>query len=92
MDPSKSTDSLEKYVNYTNMQNPGLFILFKLDKVKLINNLAPSYSNYFNNQSKKYNWSKEELQLYLQPCASNIILFEKVFFHGNFENLILKMS
>jgi mRNA deadenylase 3'-5' endonuclease subunit Ccr4 len=78
MEPSKSTDSLEKYVNYTNMQNPGLFILFKLDKVKLINNLAPSYSNYFNNQSKKYNWSKEELQLYLQPCASNIILFEKL--------------
>jgi len=78
MEPSKSKDSQEKYVNYTNMQNPGLFILFKLNKVKLINNLAPNYSNYFYNQSKKHNWSKEKLELYLQPCVSNIILFEKL--------------
>jgi mRNA deadenylase 3'-5' endonuclease subunit Ccr4 len=78
MEPPKSKKSLEKYKDYTNNKNPGILIMFKLNKLKIINNLAPDYYNYFNDLSKKYNWSDKELQTHLQQCVSNIILFEKL--------------
>ena len=77
-DPAKSKETLEKYMYYTNEKNPGILIIFKLDKLKLVNNLAPDYVNYFYNQQKEHNWSDKELKLRLHQCASNIILFEKL--------------
>ena len=77
-EPPKSKESLEKYTNYTNIKNPGNLIIFKLDKLRLINNSTPDYINYFNNQSIKYKWSDDKLKSYLEPCVSNIILFEKI--------------
>ena len=77
-EPPKSKKSIENYLNYTHAQNPGILILFKLDKLRLVNNLAPDYSNYFINQQKIHDWSEEKLQAHLQQCASNIILFEKL--------------
>ena len=64
MDPPKSPETIEKYKDYTNSKNPGILIIFKFDKVRLINNLAP---NYFN---------KELVEQI--PCVSNIVLFEKL--------------
>lgn len=77
-EPPKSKKSIENYLNYTHAQNPGILIMFKLDKLRLVNNLAPDYSNYFIKQQKEKSWSEEKLQLHLQQCASNIILFEKL--------------
>jgi mRNA deadenylase 3'-5' endonuclease subunit Ccr4 len=77
-DPPKSTKSLEKYKDYTSSKNPGIMIMFKIDKLKLVNNVALDYSNYFINQQKEHGWSKEELNSRLRQCASNIVLFEKL--------------
>ncbi len=77
-EPPRSKESAKKYIGYTSAKNPGIMILFKLDKLKLVNNLAPDYSNYFINQQKEKAWSEEELKLHLQQCGSNIILFEKL--------------
>ncbi len=77
-EPPRSKDSQKNYVNYTSSKNPGILIIFKLDKLKLVNNYAPDYSNYFINQQIKNNWTEEELKSHLQQCASNIILFEKL--------------
>ena len=64
MDPPKSPETIEKYKDYTNSKNPGILIIFKFDKVRLINNLAPDYFN------------KELVEQI--PCVSNIVLFEKL--------------
>lgn len=77
-EPTKSKESLKNYIDYTSEKNPGILIIFKLNKLKLVNNLAPDYLNYFYNQQKEHNWTEEELKLRLQQCASNIILFEKL--------------
>lgn len=77
-DPPKSKESLKNYMNYTSEKNPGILIIFKINKLKLVNNLAPDYINYFYNQQKEHNWTEEALKLRLQQCASNIILFEKL--------------
>ena len=77
-EPPRSKESQKNYLDYTSAKNPGILILFKFDKLKLVNNLAPDYSNYFTNQQKEHKWSEEELKLHLQPCASNIVLFEKL--------------
>ena len=78
MEPPKSDKTMEKYINYTTIKNPGILIIFKFNKLKLINNLAPDYCNYFFNKSKTENWSTDKLEIYLQPCVSNIILFENI--------------
>jgi len=77
-EPPKSKKSSENYLNYTNAKNPGILIIFKLDKLRLVNNLAPNYFNHAINQQKEHGWTEEELQLHLQPCVSNIVLFEKL--------------
>jgi mRNA deadenylase 3'-5' endonuclease subunit Ccr4 len=46
-DPPKSPKTVEKYKDYTNSKNPGILIIFKFNKVRLINNLAPDYNNNF---------------------------------------------
>jgi mRNA deadenylase 3'-5' endonuclease subunit Ccr4 len=77
-EPPKSKESRTNYKDYTSAKNPGILILFKIDKLKLVNNLAPDYISYFINQQKENKWSEEELKLRLQQCASNIVLFEKL--------------
>ncbi len=77
-EPPKSKESRTNYKDYTSAKNPGILILFKIDKLKLVNNLAPDYTSYFTNQQKENKWSEEELKSRLQQCASNIVLFEKL--------------
>ena len=77
-EPPKTKKSLEKYVDYTSAKNPGILILFKTDKLRLVNNFAPDYINYCINKQKENDWSEEELELRLRQTASNIVLFEKL--------------
>jgi mRNA deadenylase 3'-5' endonuclease subunit Ccr4 len=74
--PNRNEESLKKYKDYNHTNNPGNLIIFKLDKVRLINNTAPDYVNYFNRKANKYNWSPEKLDEYIKPAVSNIVQFE----------------
>ncbi len=75
-DPNKLESSLVKYRDYNNTKNPGNLIIFKLDKVRIINNTAPDYVDYFIRKSKKYNWDKKTTDSFILPTTSNIIKFE----------------
>jgi mRNA deadenylase 3'-5' endonuclease subunit Ccr4 len=75
-DPNKLVSSIVKYKDYNNSKNPGNLIIFKFDKVRIINNTAPDYVNYFIRKSKKYNWDKETLDNFILPTVSNIVHFE----------------
>ena len=75
-DPNKLDSSLKKYKDYNNTKNPGNLIIFKLDIVRIINNTAPDYVNYFIRKSKKYNWNEETTNDFILPTVSNIVQFE----------------
>ena len=47
-------------------------------KLRLINNSALNYENYFRKVSKKEKWNNDKLTHFIKPCVSNTILFEDI--------------
>jgi len=77
-EPKKTEETLRKYDNYTHDMNPGLLIIFKKNKLRLINNTALDYSHKFQSIGRKKNWKDKQINHLIRPCVSNIILFEDI--------------
>jgi len=77
-EPKKSQDTIEKYSNYSHVQNPGILIMFKKNIIRLINNHALNYDYQFRKVAINEKWEDIKLNHFLKLCVSNMILFENI--------------
>ena len=77
-EPKKTLESAEKYKNWDNTKNNGIMILFRYTKIRLINNSALNYGNYFRKIAKNEKWDNVKLNHFIKPCVSNTVLFEDI--------------
>lgn len=77
-EPKRTGDSIKKYKNWVHSMNSGIMILFRYDKIRLINNSALNYANYFRKLSKNKDWDDSKLNHFIKPCVSNTVLFEDI--------------
>ena len=78
-EPPKSTETKAGYANnYTNAKNPGILIMFKSNKIRIINNYSLDYENGIIRYVRDNKMSDDIINYFLKPCVSNIVLFEKL--------------
>lgn len=75
-EPKRTKESAKKYNNWTHDKNSGIIIMFKKDRIRIINNSSLNYENYFREIAEKEKWNYAKLHHFIKPCVSNTVLFE----------------
>ena len=78
-EPPKGPETVANYADdYTNLKNPGILVIFKIDKIRIINNHSLDYISGVKRYVEDHKLDKTIIPYFTKPFASNIVLFEKL--------------